>query len=476
MITDRLPLRILTRPAPPRATPFAGSAFTAWSIAFAIGTLFHLWTSASQDSSFGPVVAFGAFAVLLRPSAPARLMLLLALLVAEAVTWLPELSNHQMVVAVLGLGLVPWWLVTAWRRPAVAYDPAALYDRIGPYLRVGFLVMWASAAFAKLNTGFLDLAHTCAAWVLGSVPGVTVPAFAVPLVIGGTLAAELAVPLLLLTHRTRPCAVVLGLGFHLVSAWAGHASFSGFAWSFYLLFLPPAMLARALVLARAAAPARTRRVLAAAAAGPWWIALAPGAAWLLGWWLLPDVLAGPARRFDLVLYTAWAAACGVLLFRLRDHWLRAPGPVAGLRVRQPLLLVALAVLLVSVASPYLGLKTRGSLTMFSNLRTEPGHWNHLVVPEEARLFGWQDGEVRYLGSDDAALDRTIAKQGTQLVLLDLRLIVREHPDATVRYVLDGTERVAGPVRTDPVLGGPVTAAQSWFGALRSSPSPAACLQ
>jgi hypothetical protein len=467
---------VATRHAPGRVVPLAGIAFSAWAAAFALGALLHLWPSASTEGTFGPIVAVGAFAVLLRPSAPVRLVALMALMVGEALFRLPELSNHHVIVAALGAAIVPWWLVTAWRRPDVAHDPGALYERLGPFLRVGFVLSWVAAAGAKLNTGFLDLARTCSVWVMESIPGVTVPAALVPAVIAATLAVELSVPVLLLFHRTRPFAIVAGLGFHIVAAFAGHASYSGFAWSFYLLFLPPATIARAVALARQAVPAGVRRAVATAAACPWWVALLPGVVWWLGWLLAPDALAGPLRRWgDALVFTVWASACAALLWRLRRDWFGAPGPRASLRVRNVVLVLGLVLLAVASAAPYLGLKTRASLTMFSNLRTEPGHWNHLLVPEAVRVFDWQDGEVRYLGSNDPSLDAAVAKEGArQTVLLQLRQIAAEHPGATVRYELDGVERVAAPVRSDPVLGEPLSVAEEWFGAMRPFTSGGTC--
>jgi hypothetical protein len=461
---------------PASATPFAGIAFSTWTAAFAVGALVHLWQGVHQPWSVGPLAAVAAFAVLMRPSSPARLAVLHALLVAEAVVWLPDLLNHQILVAILGLTLLPWWLFQAVRSPSRAHDAAFLHERVAPYLRVAFIAMWLLAAVAKFNAGFVDAVTTCSVWILDSIPGVTVSSSLAPLAIGGTLAIELAVPLLLLFHRTRPLAIVAGFGFHLVSAFAGHASFSGFAWSFYLLFLPPAAIARGVVAARVMLPRPVRACLAAALARPWWSVAAFGVAWWLGRTLLPASLAGPARNWGAALLCAgWMALCGWLLVRLWRHWVFAPGPRASLRVTDAVMLVGLGLLVLTAATPYLGLKSRASLTMFSNVRTEPGHWNHLLVPEQVRLFDWQDGDVHFLSSDDPALDAKIAgHEGEHTVLLDLRRLVDEFPDAAVRYELDGVERIAAPLSADPVLGAPLSPAQELFAAMRPYNETGSC--
>ncbi|MDF2978937.1 MAG: hypothetical protein K0S40_3665 [Actinomycetospora sp.] len=199
-----------------------------------------------------------ALAVLLRPPSPVRLVVLMAAMVVEYVRQLPDPVNHQVLLGVLGVALAVWWLGLLARRPDVARDPAQLYDRIAPFLRVAFILMWLVAALAKVNAGFLDTASSCAVWIVESIPVVQVPTPLVPVVIAGTLAAELSLPLLLLFHRTRPLALAVALPFHALSALAGHSWFSGLAWAFYALFLPPVVMARGIVVAR--------RLLAAVAA------------------------------------------------------------------------------------------------------------------------------------------------------------------------------------------------------------------
>jgi len=460
-------------------SPFAGIAFSAWAAAFAVGTIIHLWQGAPSFWSVDPVVAVGAFAVLLRPTAPARLVVLFGLLVVEVVAWLPDLSNHQILVGVLGVTFVGWWLGLRWRAPAQALDPAVMYERVAPFLRVAFILMWAFAGIAKLNTGFIDVVTTCSVWVLESIPGVHVPQGLSPLVIAGSISLELMVPALLLFHRTRPFAVVLGFGFHLVSAFAGHASFSGFLWSFYLLFLPPAMIARAVVTVRRALPGRVRGGIAVAVARTPLTLVVLGGLWVISRLvLLPEGLQLPARNWGAALAcTLWMGLCGWLLVRLRRHWIGAPGPRVSLRVRNVVMLFGLGLLVATAATPYLGLKTRASLTMFSNLRTEPGHWNHLFVPEAVRVFDWQDGEVRFLGTADPELAAEIADNASEhTVLLDARQMVDDFTDATVRYELDGVQRIATPVSADPVLGEPQSPVQSWLGAMRPFIDGGTCQQ
>ena len=455
------------------ARDFHGIAFSVFAVAFAIGTLIHEFQSTALWWIAIPI-AVTAVVVILRPNRPAWLVLMLALLGVECVTALPDPINHQILMGVLGLTVGPWWLWMRLRAPEIATDPAEMYRRLGPYLRLSFVILWAAAALAKLNTGFTDVLASCSVWILQSIPGVQVPTPLHPLVIYGTIALELSIATLLLFHRTRPFAIVLAFGFHLVSCFAGHSSFSGFAWSMYFLFLPPAVLARGVVLARRALPEPVRAGVLTAAARPVATAVALSAVWVgvrygVADILLPRSLRGGARHWGaVILCVTWMLATGWLLLRLRAHWLPARGPRASLRVTSVLMILGIGLVLFTAAMPYVGLKTRAAFTMFSNLRTEPGHWNHLVIPEAVRIFDWQDGgDVRFIETDDPALERKIAANEAQdVVLLGARRLVDDFPDATVRYTLDGIERVAAPVSADPVLGRPISAAQEQFGAIR----------
>lgn len=486
-----------TAASPPSSAPaFTGVAFAVFAAAFAVGTLVHEFQSTIVWWVAIPTAA-AAFWLLLGPARPGRLMLVLGLLAVECVVSLPSPSNHQVAMGILGVTLVPWWLLLRLRDPAAAADPAEVLRRTGPFLRVSFVLLWAFAALAKVNSGFLDVLSSCSVWVLESIPLVEVPHGLHPPVIVATIAVEATVPLLLLFHRTRPYAVVLAFGFHLVSAFAGHSSFSGFAWSMYALFLPPAALARAAVLARrgvsgARARLASRAVLAGRSAlavrivrpvdRPVLLLAALVGTWVLGRYLLlgllPDGVQGGARHWGAVaLCVLFMCATGAVLLRVRPHWLPARGPRAVMRVHSGVMLLGLALLVFTAAMPYLGLKTRAAFTMFSNVRTEPGHWNHLLVPEQVRVFGWQDGRVTILDTDDPRLATKIAENdGDDVPVLGARVIVDEFPDATVRYRLDGAERVAAPVATDPVLGRPLSPAQSWFGAVRPYVEGGRCQQ
>jgi len=454
------------------APHFRATAFAVFASAVAVGTLVHEWNSTFPELVAIPA-AVAAFAVLLRPASPVRFVVLLAVLAAECVSQLPDPVNHQVLLGILGTTLGAWWLTLRLRTPQIANDPAEIYERTAPYLRLAFILMWFFAAFAKINTGFTDPVSTCAVWILESIPVVAVPAALTPVAIVGTIAVELAVPTLLLFHRTRPLAIMLAFPFHVISAFAGHSWFSGFAWAFYALFLPPATLARGVRMARRMVPDALRARLEVAYARPWLTLAVVTAAWVGARYvvapLLPGSLAAARQWGAVLLCVGWMTVTAVILWRLRRSWVPSRlRPRARLVVRNAVMWVGIALLAFNAACPYLGVKTGAAFTMFSNLQTEPGHWNPVLVPESVRVVNWLDGgDVRFLETDDPRLDALVAEERAEnVVLIGARRIVEAFPDASVRYLLDGEERLANPVSADPVLGVPLTTVQRLFGEAR----------
>lgn len=451
---------------------FRASAFAVFASALAVGTLVHEWNSTFPGWVAIPA-AVAALAVLLRPGSPVRFVVLLAVLAVEAASELPDPVNHQMLLGILGTTLGAWWLVVRVRSPEIANDPAEMYERTAPYLRVAFIMVWFFAALAKINGGFTDPVSTCAVWILESVPVVGIPDVAIPLAIVGTISLELAVPTLLLFHRTRPLAIMLAFPFHIVSAFAGHSWFSGFAWAFYALFLPPATLARGVLVARRMLVEPVRARLDTFYDRPWPTLAVAGLTWVVARYVVAPGLPGSlavARQWGAVLLcVAWMTFTAMILWRLRRSWVPDRfRPRARLIVRSPPMWIGIVLIVVNAACPYLGVKTGAAFTMFSNVRTEPGHWNPWLVPESVRVVGWLDGgDVRFLETDDPRLDALIDEErAADVVLMGARRIVDEFPNASVRYELDGEERTADPVSSDPVLGTSLTPLQRLFGEAR----------
>jgi hypothetical protein len=184
----------------------------------------------------------------------------------------------------------------------------------------------------------------------------------------------------------------------------------------------------------------------------------------------PDVLAVAKRYGASLAFCIWVLIWAVLLLMNWRHWFQPPPANWGrFGAGHVVFALALVLILANAASPYLGMKTRFSFTMFSNLQTEPGRWSHVVLPEAMRIFGMQDGVVRFDEVSDPALAAQLefytgakrtssgaaAGDAIGMPLLAAQRLASYFPDARIRYEYEGKTYIADPVSSDPILGVPV---------------------
>ena len=391
--------------ARPRAQNQPLAAFAA---AYALALVaHHLWWRGLPGADLHGLVVLLAAWVLVRPAGPGQLA---ALALAEAVAVardLPTIGDHTLLAAVTAAGFAGVFGVAAVRERRIP-APAALWSALAPFLRVQAVLLYAAAGLAKLNTGFLDAATSCAGPLAAQLSPFASSALG-PL-ITATVAIELALAVLLAVPRTRTAGVVLGAGFHAVLALAGNVPFAAYALALYVAFLS---VGRVLILIRVLALAVGALSLAALLAGP--DLLRPGLEVLFAAGLLAFAL-GSARR-----------GRGA-----------PPAPAAGrIRDLRPGFAVLAALLVLNAAGPYLGLKTEASFAMFSNLQTEPGHWNHVLVPEAVRVFGAQDELVRLESATAPELEAR-RRAGVLMVRHELERYLRRHPGEHAAYA-DATD-------------------------------------
>ena len=148
-------------------------------------------------------------------------------------------------------------------------------------------------------------------------------------------------------------------------------------------------------------------------------------AFALAWWLVAPAL----------LWSGWRLAA----HRAAFQW---PAGAHLLRCSPALLPLPLALFLMG-ACPYVGSKTETSLAMYSNLRTEGGVTNHLLVARPWTLFGYQTDLVRVLDSSDAHL-AALAADGYPVPFYVLRERVNGpawlgHADPEVTYERGGEQ-------------------------------------
>lgn len=440
-----------------RAAAFRGSQ-TVFATLWAGAHLFHALekggTRATDvfTNAWLLYMVVAAVWLLRRPSSTHRLALLAGVQLAAFAVHLPYVANHWLLAALANLVLLGTYLTGS---ESDGWQPGALLARSRRLLWATFLIAYSAAAIAKLNTTFLDVADSCAVWLWNlSVAPFDLPQAGpalAPTLIAGTVGIELLVPVLLLIRRTRPAGILLAAVFHIALALPPSVAVPDFT-LVVLAFL-------ATFLRRPGATEAVRRCQRLLARLPRVVVHRGG---LLSAAAAVTLLVGrgdvvPVFPWPFVIWAAYVLIAGAALIVLltgtrttspvAEHGAehsaghgdddRSPPSVHDGRAPRVLAAVVVALTVVNAAQPYLGGKTMSSFTMFSNLSTEQGSSNHLLLPRQTWVSTWQDDLVTVEASDDPTL-ADIADAGDRLVFHDLQQRVRRATEPfALTYVRDG---------------------------------------
>lgn len=431
--------------------------------ALAVAALFHL------AGNFGvgvivrspwllPVqllVGGAAVTVLLAPRRQAPVVVLCAAVLMSVWVEAPFLGNHWLLLGFVGLAHVLAVLVA--RSSSRGPVRVSAWETFVPVGRLVLLVAYGFAAFAKLNSGFLDPTTSCAvfyqdelvsSWGLDGLSVVGRDRAGL-LVAVAAVCVELSVPVLLALRRTRRWGVLLGMTFHWFLAldlFQHFWDFSSVLFVCFLLFLDRHQHARLLArwrVLRRGVPVPMRRAATAACLVAALVVTAAGA------------LGEPAALRAVAVLTGhlawWVLGTGTLV--LVALTLRSAGTTERLVGRVPgALLVVPALVLLNGLTPYLEVKTAYGWNMYSNLRTVAGESNHLLVTRTWDLRGEQVSRVTVLDASDPRL----LEEDRELVWSEFREYAHDHAEESVTYERRGVVHSAPSLASDPATDGQVS--------------------
>jgi hypothetical protein len=439
---------VFRRDAPrPQGRSDKADTLALFSVLWALAACWHLVGNPTIAPSWAQLVVVGAAAIVLwSPGNVPGLALLaaasLVLLWEEA----PILGNHWLLVGFVDLAILFAFGMGAVRRRFT--DRIDLAERLLPAARLCLLVFYAFAAFAKLNSAFFDRSVSCAVFFFReSTSSVGLDglqfdgaAWVEQVVIVGTVAIELAIPVLLLRRRTRPIGVLVALGFHLLLAIDQTHQFYDFSsvlFALFILFLPQTSgawvgertgsIRARLALRGPRLPAVVKTVVVLVPVGLTVLvvteAVGPRTALLIGWW-----------PWQVVALTAVVAA-----FRYVRQRLPAYGPQWHVLPHHVAYLVVPFLAVLNGLTPYLEVKTAAGWNMYSNLRTVDGESNHFVVGRSFPVTDEQEDLVEIVRSSAPEL-QFYADQRYGLPFLQLREFLARRPTTSITYDRGG-ERV-----------------------------------
>ena len=372
--------------------------------------LFHQVAYERLTASIPDIALVAAACIaLLAPRSPKALAAAGLCLAAAVVNFMPMHFHH--------------WYLAGWTGMIVAVGAIAISIRpanrtweswVFAPLRWSVIFVYLGAAFHKLNSDYFSAATACGPHLAGKIlarfglePPEWIATGAAPLGFAA-FGAEVAVPLLLLGRRTRGIGLALGATLHLCFAIAGYPRFSLLMLALLSsLFLPDSLVGNGARLALGGPVRWAARIVSG------WVVLAAIASLGGGsveWFL--------SRTAHLGFFALTAASAAVLFFASIRTGL-GPQPALNLRLAPPMALVP-ALIVLSIVAPYLGLGTRQSFSMYSNLRTEGSVSNHFLVSESAQIFPFQRDTVFVVSAEHPRL-REFA--GFQVPELGLRSVV-----------------------------------------------------
>jgi hypothetical protein len=442
----------------------AGKGLSRWSLFAGLWgwvLLMHLATFDKwQHSPLGWAIVALAVGLV---SFPRSLPLLAAAVGVEALYMfqcLPETANHivfEGLVCAAWAGAIGVFIVRRLRRGVplrrvlslTAGEPHPLERSRGP-LALGLLLVYWISVLHKLNYDFVNPDTSCASYmyrrVSEALPFFPGAIWAEHLAIWGTLLAEAALPVLLMWRRTWQLGLIAALSFHLMLGFdptPGIYSFTGLLFALFTLVLPDAFVNAAVRRLDAAVERHPRPLFAVR---------------MVGLVVMIGILAYGATRSDrwsfhaaFYFFLAWASVVItgylVTLFGMAPPTERSAAQPARARASVPVWLWALpCVVLLNGLSPYLGLRTQLSFSMFSNLRTEGGVSNHLFMPRLVSLGNYQEDLVEIVDTSDADLVE-YPKHQLLLPYFEFRRLVSGLDDISVTYLRSGVrhtfECVAG---------------------------------
>ena len=436
-----------------------------FSFAWAVASLLHCLSfgerlNLQHPFCLGLVVA--ASLVIMFPQSVWLFLAMICFSMCNTLDWMPSVPNHILFEFVANIGILSvlgWTLIRQYSQGlgtaalAAPATRAAMFDLFAPFVRVSLIIMYFYSVLHKLNTDYFNPDISCSTILLRGItnrlPSLTNSAFMGWAAIWGTLVFEALIPICLCFRRTRWAGILLGVSFHsLLSLHLGQGiySFSGLLFALYLLFVPVQFPTTVQLYAQ--------RLLGNSAQR---LAFALRALVCLG--VLGLIVSGRSAHalflIGLALLLIWGLihiTTYLLVFRNPAN---EPERSADLfRIRPAVFWLIPALIFFNGMNPYLGLKTSTSFAMFSNLRTEGGISNHLLIKKPLYLTNLQNDLVDIKETNLDKLKVPITNQQLITYFEFRSIISKAKTNFYATYVRNGTlqtVRVVNGVSNQPEL-------------------------
>lgn len=403
-----------------------------------------------RDGAILGLMTWAAIAVALlliwRPRWTPLLFLLAGVMLTRYATAMPVAGNNKMIAAFMNASILVICAHAVLRYSNSAQIRENIYENMRVAARALLAIMYFYGIFHKINTDFLDPSVSCAVALympLADGFGLQNSLTGKYLAIWSTFIVEAIAIVSLYWKRWFAVGLLLALMFHFVipiSVYSWYMDFSSLVLALYILSVPREVSERFYDNCARLFRALRERFGALGQALPFGIVIA-GAVTIVAILSLFSRQAhiAPSHAYQSVWVLMWVVYGGVTMLLLAEAalshlpWRGTPGP------RRALWIYALpALLFVVCTAPYIGLRTEASIAMFSNLHTEAGISNHLLISEPPYLFPYQSDVAMIKASSDPDLQH-FADRNQGLVMFSLMERLRKKPEHWVTYELNGVQ-------------------------------------
>ena len=446
----------LSQRATDGATRDASRAFTLFAFLWAISIIVHNhmrseWARTPTEFAMSVL----AFVVLFRPGSLPVFLALLASQVLNLFHWLPQISTHSIVALFAAAIVLSVWVRRMVLSRRLSVSKTGIFCDAAPLLRMLILILYFWTGFHKLNTDFFNPEVSCGSMrylnlqqtSLSFLPSGTLPQY---VVIYSTVALEMLLPVLLLFVRTRLAGLAVAALLHVTFAFVEHVSFTALMLALLSLFLPANFMSLHREWKKQI-PASIRRIPASfwraallvcfliaihLISGNRWAGLTP-AKTNTGDWTGPFVYLWIAFYVILIILFLMVLRTGRPFLPPAATLLKPPG---YLLLLYPLFFFA------NGLNPYLGLNTENSFALYSNLRTELGASNHLLIRKPLQLSPCQTDYVTVLSASSTLRQNVRLPAYDSICNLRLRIseaALRARPGEKLRivYIRNGLKQV-----------------------------------
>jgi hypothetical protein len=385
-----------------------------------------------------------ALLLIWRPRWTPLLFLLAGVMLTRYAIAMPVAGNNKMITAFMNAGILIICAHAVLHLRNAAQMRENIYENMRVVARALLAVMYFYGIFHKINTDFLDPRVSCAVALympLADGFGLQHSLIGKYLAIWGTFIVEGIAIVSLYWKRWFAVGLLLALMFHFVipiSVYSWYMDFSSLVLALYILSVPREVSERFYNSCAGLFRSLRERFGTFGQALPFGIVIGiavtvVGILYTFG--NKPHI--APSHVYQSVWVLMWVVYGGISMVLLAaaaiDHlpWRGVVGP------HRPLWLYAIpASLFIICTAPYGGSRTEASIAMFSNLHTEAGISNHLLIRKPWALFPYQSEVAMIKASSDPDLQH-FANRNQGLVMFSLKERLRQKPHHWVTYELNG---------------------------------------